>query len=223
MPTPSTHSQRSLHRRFRSGLGPCDYALKLGQEPPLGAHMVAPRRAYAHHGIYAGQGRVLQYGGGLRRGQVEEVSICRFSHGRQIWIRLAEPGWRDQPEVVHRARSRLGENRYHVLRNNCEHFCEWCVRGQHRSYQVEALVGRVGKGWLLFAESFARIFTQKRPGRNRAKPTSPGAQGYGTPTDRGLAVDRRNCHYRVSGAHATPPRVLLRASAGGSIFRPPAF
>jgi ribosomal protein L37E len=124
--------------------------------------VVAPRRAYAHHGIYAGQGRVLQYGGGLRRAPVEEVSLRGFSHGRQIWIRLGELGWRDRPEVVHRARSRLGEDRYHVLRNNCEHFCEWCASGQHRSYQVEALVGRVGEGWLLFVESFARVFAEKR-------------------------------------------------------------
>ena len=64
----------------------------------------------------------------------------------------------DRPEVVHRARSRLGEDRYHVLRNNCEHFCEWCVRGQNRSYQVDALVSRVGTGWLRFVEPFARIF-----------------------------------------------------------------
>jgi hypothetical protein len=83
--------------------------------------------------------------------------------------------------VVHRARSRLGEDRYHVLRNNCEHFCEWCVRGQHRSYQVEALVGRVGNGWLLFAESFARIFAEKRRHRNRAKPTSPAHEDKGLP------------------------------------------
>jgi len=64
----------------------------------------------------------------------------------------------DRPEVVRRARSRLGEDRYHVLRNNCEHFCEWCVRGQNRSYQVDALVSRVGTGWLRFVEPFARIF-----------------------------------------------------------------
>jgi hypothetical protein len=125
--------------------------------------------------------------------------------------------------VVHRARSRLGEDRYHVLRNNCEHFCEWCVRGQHRSYQVEALAGRVGKGWLLFAESFARIFTEKRRHRNRAETDFASAQGSGTRTDRGLAVDRWNYHYSVDGAHATPPRVLLRDLAGGSIFGPPAF
>jgi Lecithin retinol acyltransferase len=30
-----------------------------------------------------------------------------------------------------------GENRYRVLRNNCEHFCEWFLRGESRGYQVE--------------------------------------------------------------------------------------
>jgi hypothetical protein len=63
----------------------------------------------------------------------------------------------DRPEVVRRARSRLGEDRYHVLTNNCEHFCEWCVHGQNRSYQVDALVSRVGTGWLRFVGPFARI------------------------------------------------------------------
>jgi hypothetical protein len=40
-------------------------------------------------------------------------------------------------EIVLRARSRLGENEYHVLRNNCEHFCNWCISGRSRSTQVE--------------------------------------------------------------------------------------
>jgi Lecithin retinol acyltransferase len=43
-------------------------------------------------------------------------------------------GW----EVVRRARSRIGEDNYRLLTNNCEHFCEWCLRGEPRSYQVEA-------------------------------------------------------------------------------------
>jgi ribosomal protein L37E len=75
--------------------------------------------------------------------------------------------------VVHRARSRLGEDSYHVLRNNCEHFCEWCASGQHRSYQIEGLVGRVEKGWLLFVGSFARIFAEKRLRGNPANPPWP--------------------------------------------------
>jgi hypothetical protein len=31
----------------------------------------------------------------------------------------------------------VGEDRYRVLTNNCEHFCEWCLRGEARSYQVD--------------------------------------------------------------------------------------
>ena len=159
MPTASERKQLSSHSSLCRGLRPCDHPLEPGQEPPLGAHIVTPRRVYSHHGIYAGQGTVLQYGGGLRRGPVEEVSLWRFSQGRQIWIRPGAGGLRDRPEVVRRARSRLGENCYHPLRNNCEHFCEWCVRGQHRSYQVDAFAHRFGKGWL--AGSLARFFRER--------------------------------------------------------------
>jgi hypothetical protein len=51
-------------------------------------------------------------------------------------------------------------------------------------------VGRFGKGWLLFAESFARIFTEKRSHRNPAKPTWP------THKDRGLP---QTAHSRLIG------------------------
>jgi hypothetical protein len=147
----SSHSHRCL------GFRPWDQPLIPGQEPPLGAHIVTPRRGYTHHGIYAGRGKVLQYGGGLRRGCVEEVPLCGFSRGREIWVRVGEAAMQDRPEVVRRARSRLGEDRYHVLTNNCEHFCEWCVHGQNRSYQVDTLVSHIGTGWLRSVGSFARI------------------------------------------------------------------
>jgi hypothetical protein len=32
-----------------------------------------------------------------------------------------------------------------VLTNNCEHFCEWCVHGEHRSYQVDNLLSQCGR------------------------------------------------------------------------------
>ena len=133
-----------------SGFRSCDHALDPEREPPIGAHMVTPRRGYTHHGIYVGGGRVVQYGGlsrGLRGGPVEEVPLSQFAQGRTIWIRLHESRGLDRDEVVRRARLRLGENRYHVLTNNCEHFCEWCVRGEHRSYQVDELVARYGRAW----------------------------------------------------------------------------
>jgi len=36
----------------------------------------------------------------------------------------------------------MGEDRYRLLTNNCEHFCEWCLRGTARSFQVEAWLAR---------------------------------------------------------------------------------
>jgi hypothetical protein len=41
--------------------------------------------------------------------------------------------------VVERARSRLGECRYRLLTNNCEHFCSWALRDESRSKQIECL------------------------------------------------------------------------------------
>ena len=129
------------HRRFRTTEG------QLGneQEPPLGSHVVTPRPGYLHHGIYVGGGKIVHYAGfarGLQRGPVEEISFAAFTRGRPAWIRsTARPSF-DYREVIRRARSRIGEDRYRIWTNNCEHFCEWCLRGEHRSYQVEAWVTR---------------------------------------------------------------------------------
>jgi hypothetical protein len=115
------------------------------QEPSLGSHLVTPRRGYLHHGIYVGDGKVVHYSGfsdGLHGGPVEEVDLDSFAHGRPVWIQSDAPPNFEPREVVRRARSRVGEDRYRVLTNNCEHFCEWCLRGEHRSYQVEALLAR---------------------------------------------------------------------------------
>jgi hypothetical protein len=142
-----------------------DRPLDPDREPPLGAHLVTPRRGYTHHGIYVGEGWVVQYGGlswGLRRGRVEEVPLSQFSRGRPVWLRVAGSHWFDQREVVRRARLRLGEDRYSVLTNNCEHFCEWCVHGEHRSYQVD---GHISGYWgllLRLIELLARVRPRPR-------------------------------------------------------------
>jgi Lecithin retinol acyltransferase len=70
---------------------------------------------------------------------------------------MEESRWFDRNEVVRRARLRLGENRYHVLTNNCEHFCEWCVRGEHRSYQVDDVIARYSRARHKLAALFARV------------------------------------------------------------------
>jgi len=115
------------------------------QKPPLGSHLVTPRRGYLHHGIYVGARTVVHYSGfahGLRRGPVEEVPFAHFARGERVWVISEAPSDFDVREVICRARSRVGEDRYRLLTNNCEHFCEWCLRGTARSFQVEAWLAR---------------------------------------------------------------------------------
>jgi hypothetical protein len=119
-----------------------DRLLGEGEEPRPGTHIISPRRGYLHHGVYVGAGRVVHYAGmahGLFRGPVEDVSLAQFARGRDVWVRWRGAPAFDRVEIVGRARSRVGENRYQILHNNCEHFCEWCIHGEPRSYQVERL------------------------------------------------------------------------------------
>jgi len=121
----------------------------------LGAHLVTPRRGYTHHGIYIGGGRVVHYAGwsraALTRRPVEEVSLAEFADGHGVSARCDSPRRFAPAEVVARARSRLGENRYRIASNNCEHFCHWCLSGQSRSAQIERLLG-----WLVSAAAWGR-------------------------------------------------------------------
>jgi len=112
---------------------------------PLGAHLVTRRRGYIHHGIYAGNGEVVHYVGFkdlLRRGPVEKTSLAGFADGFDIEVESASEARYTGPEVVRRAMSRIGEDDYRLLSNNCEHFCMWCRSGERRSRQVEALLTR---------------------------------------------------------------------------------
>jgi hypothetical protein len=110
----------------------------------LGAHLTTPRWGFVHHGLYVGNGRVIHYAGfkgWLRCGPVEEVSIAEFGGGRPVQVTPRSASRYAGIAAVRRARSRLGENRYRLLFNNCEHFVEWCLSGTSRSSQVEALFG----------------------------------------------------------------------------------
>jgi hypothetical protein len=81
---------------------------------------------------------------------VEEVSLASFAQARSVWVRSQAARRFDGAAVMRRARSRLGEDRYRLLSNNCEHFCEWCLRDERRSYQVERLLAlpqRLARAW----------------------------------------------------------------------------
>jgi hypothetical protein len=112
------------------------------EELLAGCRLIVRRRAYFHHGIYLGNGRMIHYAGWSRgtRGLVEEVSLDQFNRGQAYCIGRMPPDRCAGEDIVRRARSRLGERRYNLLTNNCEHFCNWCQLGECRSEQVEAFM-----------------------------------------------------------------------------------
>ena len=145
-------------------------ALAPGETPPLGAHLITPFLGYTHHGIYVGDGKVVHYGAlmyDIIRKPVEEVSLADFAEGRPMYVVLHEESAFDAEEVIRRARTRLGEKRYRLLTNNCEHFVEWCLHDVHRSFEVEtALNFPRWFGERILAASVRRVrphFRQKGP------------------------------------------------------------
>jgi len=157
-----THNARSIRLcREQSFAG--DALLPPDEEPPLAAHLVTPRALYSHHGIYIGYGRVIHYAGlayGFRRGPVADVSLTQFARGRDIRIRRDPPKF-SSGEVVERARSRLGESRYRLLTNNCEHFCSWALRDECYSKQVEWLRAFQRAVWTSVRAVFDRAYRCK--------------------------------------------------------------
>ncbi len=46
-------------------------------------------------------------------------------------------------ETVRRAKSRIGEGRYNLATNNCEHFAIWCKTGISESHQVNSIISNI--------------------------------------------------------------------------------
>jgi hypothetical protein len=132
-----------------------------GEEPEPGAHLVTPWHGFAHHGIYLGAGRVIHYNARVyrfRRRPVEETDMAQFAEGRPVFVVSHADEVHDTEEVLRRARSRLGEDRYHLFDNNCEHLVEWCLHGVARSFQVESALEfpqRAGEWWLAWLFTIA--------------------------------------------------------------------
>lgn len=76
------------------------------------------------------------------------------------------------PQIVARARARIGEGGYHLIHNNCEHFVNECVFGIHRSEQEEEARRRwrerpiLDVYWMPIAENTRVTFASRE--RNRA-------------------------------------------------------
>jgi hypothetical protein len=152
-----------------------------------GDHLVSGRRIlgaplYTHHGLFVGAGRVIHYAGNARPGQsgpIEEVSLEDFADGRAVRVRRYRRRVYTREESVERARSRIGDDSYSLLTNNCEHFVEWCITGEHASAQVERAAG-IGTG------AFATVGTRAGIGVVSSAGAVAGLSAPGTMT--GLAA-----------------------------------
>ena len=95
--------------------------------------------SYTHHALGMGNERVIHYSGLandlVTPGVIEEVSLDEFAKGNEIRIRAHLDRKFEIDEALLRASLRVGEQQYHILHNNCEHFVEWCISGEHRSRQ----------------------------------------------------------------------------------------
>lgn len=100
-----------------------------------GDHIKALRIGYAHHGIYAGDGRVLHY---LDNRGVCECSQEEFADGMPVFtVPYLVLDTFSPDEIVRRAYSRVGESDYNLVFQNCEHFATWCACGLEHSAQVQ--------------------------------------------------------------------------------------
>lgn len=109
------------------------------------------RIPYKHYGIYAGKFEGMHYiihyadnkvNGG--KGKIELILFHEFQNDDPCWIESYN-GQIEYTDVVleqslARAVSRLNEQKYNLLTNNCEHFATWCVTGISQSPQIAEIV-----------------------------------------------------------------------------------
>ena len=105
-----------------------------------GDHLQVPRHhgLFDHHGIDLGDGTVAHYleGREILRSPMEE-----FTQGNESSI-INHAQESSTGVTLRRAMSRIGEQDYNLLFNNCEHFATWCKTGRHRSSQIDSALER---------------------------------------------------------------------------------
>lgn len=98
------------------------------QELHRGDHIYVYRLAYSHHGIYDGHGGVYHYSGEIfapEEAMIQKTSLEEFAGGARIF-RYDYQAMVSPDEIIARAESRLGEQDYDLIDNNCERFAKWC-------------------------------------------------------------------------------------------------
>lgn len=97
-----------------------------------GDHIYIQCIPHTHHAIDLGEGNVIEYSvkEGIRLRSKQDFSENKFIYTKRYTECFSSE------ETIKRAFSRLGERKYHLFKNNCEHFACWCKTGICQSEQV---------------------------------------------------------------------------------------
>ena len=130
-----------------------------GKNSPQSAdHIKTPRAGgiYTHHGIYISDAEVIHFasedsdnliGAG---NEIINTDLKTFLRGGELLVRIynTEEQSRlfDKDAIISYARACVGDDGYNLVINNCEHFCNDCTFGEHRSKQVDAVFKPLPKG-----------------------------------------------------------------------------
>jgi hypothetical protein len=100
-----------------------------------------------HYGVYVGDNQVVHMWASMRRPKADAVfqltTLSNFSAlASKRGVPLEVERVQDKlpaAEIQRRCMSIVGQGDYHVFYNNCEHLARYCVTGDRRSHQVDAV------------------------------------------------------------------------------------
>ena len=125
------------------------------KEPYIGAHIRVQIQSIYHHGIYIGNDEVIQFGllcDMLKPKEEVRVlvsSIEEFLQGGFLEVRVFDRKERkiknDDLKIVEIAKSKLGEDGYDIVHNNCEHFANFCIFNKKESKQIDDIRSEIRK------------------------------------------------------------------------------
>lgn len=86
---------------------------------------------YDHHFIYLGNDQAIGY---TRSGV--EIDTMTGSGDYQKSVRVKRPPSDQVEKIIKRAMSRIGEDKYQLLKHNCEHFVAWAFGAKNHCNQA---------------------------------------------------------------------------------------
>lgn len=128
------------------------------KKPKPADHIKTPRAGgiYTHHGIYISDKEIIHFASEdsdnlLGTGnEIINTDLSVFLKGGELFVREYSAEKKaellDDSTIISYARSCVGDGDYNLVFNNCEHFCNECTFGEHRSKQVEDAINPFSKG-----------------------------------------------------------------------------